>query len=232
MDHLEQTRIYTLGSMDRQREADAERERGDPQGESESGNGHDDLRELINDIEQHATEVQTVPDLAETSGDTSDTSGDSESSDTDHFHSIEFAADVSEENDGERLAHDAESVDEVEAGETGSDEPVTSDGPHGDADLIEGSVGSEEFAEDYDGIDSDELSHVIEELCMSKAEEFTLLGYEGITGKDIWDFLSEQYEKTGIPPLHRLINDILSLRVTTYMNWMTLNAYKGIRLDD
>jgi len=76
-------------------------------------------------------------------------------------------------------------------------------------------------------IDEAYLNQVIEELCLSKAEEFALLGYEGVTGKDIWDFVSEKYVQTGFPPLHRLINDILSLKPTQYMNWLTLSAYKG-----
>jgi len=78
-----------------------------------------------------------------------------------------------------------------------------------------------------DLIDEDYLNQVIEELCVSKAEEFAMLGYEGVTGKDIWDFVSERYEQKGFPPLHRLINDILSLKPTHYMNWLTLSAYKG-----
>lgn len=83
-----------------------------------------------------------------------------------------------------------------------------------------------------DAEDEEALNRLIEELCMSKAEEFALLGYEGITGKDIWDFVSEQYQESGIPPLHRLINDILSLRANHYMNWLTLSAYKGTRFHE
>lgn len=83
-----------------------------------------------------------------------------------------------------------------------------------------------------DSDDAEFLNRAIEELCMSKAEEFALLGYDGITGKEIWEFLSENYAKTGIPPLYRLVDDILSLKVTTFMNWVTLNAYKGFSLDE
>lgn len=85
---------------------------------------------------------------------------------------------------------------------------------------------------DFVDDDGEELSRVIEELCNSKAEEFALLGYDSVTGKDIWEFVSEQYDRTGIPPLHRLINDILSLRVTDYMNWLTLSAYKGMKFTE
>ncbi|MCZ8514617.1 hypothetical protein O9H85_19755 [Paenibacillus filicis] len=75
----------------------------------------------------------------------------------------------------------------------------------------------------------EELSGVLEELCRSKAEEFRMLGYEQVIGKDIWDCVSDKYKKTGIPPLHRIVNDILSLKVTGFMNWMTMSIYKDAR---
>lgn len=72
------------------------------------------------------------------------------------------------------------------------------------------------------------MNQVIEELCVSKAEEFRILGYEHVTGADVWQCVSEAYNKTGVPRLHRVVNDILTLKITTFMNQMTLNAYKGI----
>ena len=33
----------------------------------------------------------------------------------------------------------------------------------------------------------EELNKIIENLCWSKSEEFKKLGYEALTGKDIWD---------------------------------------------
>ncbi|WP_243734901.1 post-transcriptional regulator [Paenibacillus turpanensis] len=73
----------------------------------------------------------------------------------------------------------------------------------------------------------EELSALIEKLCMSKAEEFHMLGYEQVTGAEVWSFVSDKY-KSGIPPLHRMVNDIMSLKVTSFMNWMTMNAFRGI----
>lgn len=72
-----------------------------------------------------------------------------------------------------------------------------------------------------------ELNEVIESLCLSKVDEFIMLGYEHVSGKDIWDCVSDKYRKTGIPPLHQIVNDILSLKSTQFMNWMTLSVYKG-----
>nr|WP_240762005.1 post-transcriptional regulator [Paenibacillus thalictri] len=71
-----------------------------------------------------------------------------------------------------------------------------------------------------------ELNESIESICNSKAEEFHMLGYEQVTGSDIWDCVSDKYLKSGIPPLHRVINDILSLKTTQFMNWMTMSIYK------
>jgi hypothetical protein len=71
------------------------------------------------------------------------------------------------------------------------------------------------------------MDRVVEELCGSKAKEFRMLGYEHVTGEDIWSCISHKYAKTGVPPVHRLVNDILSLKVTQFMNWITMQAYKG-----
>ena len=73
----------------------------------------------------------------------------------------------------------------------------------------------------------DELSEEIEAMCISKAEEFRLIGYEHVTGKDVWECVSAGYAKSGQPGLHRMVNDILSLKVTQFMNYLTLSAYKG-----
>lgn len=73
----------------------------------------------------------------------------------------------------------------------------------------------------------EELSRMIEELCNSKAEEFHLIGYEHVTGQEVWECVSEKYKKTGQPELHEMVNDILSLKVMKFMNFMTISAYKG-----
>ncbi|MDF2960734.1 MAG: post-transcriptional regulator [Paenibacillus sp.] len=72
-----------------------------------------------------------------------------------------------------------------------------------------------------------ELNEVIESICTSKAEEFRMLGYEHVTGREVWECISDKYHKTGVPPLHKVVNDILSLKVTQFMNWMTMSIYKS-----
>mgnify|MGYP001421927357 CR=1 FL=1 len=79
-------------------------------------------------------------------------------------------------------------------------------------------------------LETDDLDDIIAQLCETKKEEFKLYGYEHVTGEEIWQCVSASYKGT-LPPLHRLTNDILSLKVTTFMNWMTVNMYKGIGLD-
>ncbi|WP_211747569.1 post-transcriptional regulator [Paenibacillus sp. Marseille-Q4541] len=76
-------------------------------------------------------------------------------------------------------------------------------------------------------MDAHELEKAIELLCSSKAEELQLVGYEYVTSKDVWNCVSHKYEKQGIPPLHQLVNDILSLKATSFMNYMTVSAYRG-----
>lgn len=81
--------------------------------------------------------------------------------------------------------------------------------------------------DEVEELTEEELNQVIEELCLSKAEEFKLIGYEHVDGREIWDCVNESYQKTGTPQLHQIVNDIMSLRVTKFMNWLTINAYKG-----
>lgn len=85
------------------------------------------------------------------------------------------------------------------------------------------------MAEDKFG--EEHLSEAIESLCQSKAEEFQLIGYEHVSGLDIWECVSHKYEKDGYPPIHQMVNDILSLKVTQFMNYMTISAYRGSRFD-
>jgi hypothetical protein len=72
-----------------------------------------------------------------------------------------------------------------------------------------------------------EKNRMIEQLCMDKAEEFRMIGYEQVTGQDIWECVSDRYYKSGTPALHAVVNDIMSLKVNQYMNFITLSLYRG-----
>jgi hypothetical protein len=89
-----------------------------------------------------------------------------------------------------------------------------------------------EFEVDHgsQALSEEQLNKVVEQLCISKAEEFLMLGYENVTGKEIWECISDRYKK-GMPLLHQVVNDILSLKTTQFMNWMTMTVvYKGASL--
>jgi len=81
-----------------------------------------------------------------------------------------------------------------------------------------------------DGLDLEEYDRQLEAICESKAEEFHLMGYDHVTAKEIWQCVSDKYKKD-VPPLHQVVNDILSLKVTKFMNWMTIYAYKGFPIE-
>lgn len=79
-----------------------------------------------------------------------------------------------------------------------------------------------EEVSEQDKMSTEVLNATIEELCTSKAQEFQLLGYDQVTGLDIWHCVSNKYKE--IPPVHKLVNDILSLRTTKFMNWLMIKA--------
>ncbi len=72
-----------------------------------------------------------------------------------------------------------------------------------------------------------EMNEMIERLCESKADEFKMIGYDQVTGADVWECVSDKYHKKGTPAIHEVVNDILSLKVTQFMNYITLNMYRG-----
>ncbi|GGE75347.1 post-transcriptional regulator [Priestia taiwanensis] len=68
----------------------------------------------------------------------------------------------------------------------------------------------------------DELAEVI----MSKVEEFHFLGYDRVTVEEIWDCLKKKkwkkYKEDKL--LHQLVNDVLSLSPSEFMNYLTIEA--------
>jgi hypothetical protein len=72
----------------------------------------------------------------------------------------------------------------------------------------------------------DDLTEAVEQLCISKAEEFALLGYDNVTGEEVWKCVSSKYKK-GYPALHVIVNDILSLKADKFMNWLLIQSYKS-----
>lgn len=72
-----------------------------------------------------------------------------------------------------------------------------------------------------------ELESIIQRLCESKVEELHLLGYEHADAEEVWSCVSAKYVKSGMPSLHQLVSDILSLKPTQFMNHLMISAYKG-----
>lgn len=75
-------------------------------------------------------------------------------------------------------------------------------------------------------METSELNKQIEGLCNNKAKEFEIMGYKNITGELIWECVNSTY-KGELPRLHKIVNDILTLKATNYMNWMMVKVYKG-----
>ena len=82
----------------------------------------------------------------------------------------------------------------------------------------------EEEATEDGALSDTELNEMIEEVCLSKAQEFHLLGYPQVTGAEIWECVSSKY-KRDMPPLHRIVNDILTLKTTTFMTYLMKKSY-------
>jgi hypothetical protein len=62
-------------------------------------------------------------------------------------------------------------------------------------------------------------------LCEIKVEEFQLLGYRDVTAEDILECVKSMLKGRG--RLHEVVSAILSLKVGQFMNYVTINAYKG-----
>jgi hypothetical protein len=63
----------------------------------------------------------------------------------------------------------------------------------------------------------------------SKLEEFELLGYDTVSMDDLWDCLknSTWRKMEDEPKLFQLVEDILSLTINDYMNYVRIEAFKS-----
>ncbi|WP_309299340.1 post-transcriptional regulator [Paenibacillus sp. YYML68] len=138
---------------------------------------------------------------------------------------MDWASMTIETAPGQAQKHEMDSSEALEAGaddaEASEVDQAQIEQHLADTDWTEqGAEGSSELME------AEELNQVIEDICRSKAEEFRMIGYERVTGAEIWECVSDSYRKKGLPPLHRIVNDILTLKVTSFMNWMTMSVYR------
>ncbi|MDX8359449.1 MULTISPECIES: post-transcriptional regulator [Bacillaceae] len=63
----------------------------------------------------------------------------------------------------------------------------------------------------------------------SKLEEFCMFGYEDVTEEQLWECLKKKKWKRVKEgkKLYEMVNDILSLTISEYMSYITIEAYKA-----
>jgi hypothetical protein len=73
---------------------------------------------------------------------------------------------------------------------------------------------------------------LVEPAMRSKMEEFRLFGYEEVTEEIVWQFLlQKKWKKRSIEELklYELVNDILAVKISEVMNFMTMEVFKNDR---
>lgn len=82
-----------------------------------------------------------------------------------------------------------------------------------------------ELSDDEPEFSALEYTAELQTLCVIKAEEFHLLGYDEVAAKDVWNCVERKWKK--LPNLHVAVSEILTLQVGQLMNYLTVSAYKG-----
>ncbi|QOR65660.1 post-transcriptional regulator [Cytobacillus suaedae] len=75
----------------------------------------------------------------------------------------------------------------------------------------------------------DQFRAQVEPALISKLEEFELFGYDKVTEEELWEFLTKKRWKRANEErkLHEIVNDILSLNVSDYITYATIEAFKS-----
>jgi hypothetical protein len=70
---------------------------------------------------------------------------------------------------------------------------------------------------------------VVKPALISKLEEFRLLGYHDVSESGLWGFLTRKKWKKAKEDirLYEIIDDILSVRVSDYISFATIETYKN-----
>lgn len=69
---------------------------------------------------------------------------------------------------------------------------------------------------------------LIQPVLSSKMEEFHMLGYEEVTENDLLGYLEmKKWKKEKELSLHQVVNDILSVKITQVMSYVTIESYKS-----
>lgn len=74
----------------------------------------------------------------------------------------------------------------------------------------------------------DEFRAQVQPAILSKLEEFRLLGYDSVTEQEFWEFLKKKKWRKAKEDvkLFEVIQDILSVKVSDYLSFATIEAYK------
>lgn len=74
----------------------------------------------------------------------------------------------------------------------------------------------------------DEFRDHVRPAIKSKLEEFILLGYEEVTEERLWTYLkTKKWKKTPELYVHEVVRDVLALKVGEFMNFATVESFKG-----
>ena len=74
----------------------------------------------------------------------------------------------------------------------------------------------------------EQYAELVSPAIQSKLEEFTMLGYPTIKADEIWDFLqAKKWKRTPELSLHKIVNDIIVLKVGEIINYQTVEAIKA-----
>lgn len=74
----------------------------------------------------------------------------------------------------------------------------------------------------------DEYRDHVRPAIKSKLEEFHLFGYEEVTEEKLWTYLkTKKWKKTPELYVHEVVRDVLALKVGDFMNFATVESFKG-----
>ncbi|PGL70566.1 post-transcriptional regulator [Bacillus sp. AFS055030] len=74
-----------------------------------------------------------------------------------------------------------------------------------------------------------EFKPMLQVVIESKLDEFRMLGFDTVSEDDLWECLERTSwrKKEDEPKLFQLVEDILSLTVNDYMNYIRIEAFKS-----
>ncbi len=74
----------------------------------------------------------------------------------------------------------------------------------------------------------DRFRDVVKPVLKSKLEEFVMLGYKTITEAELWSYLTNKKWKKPKEEIHlyEIVQDIFSVKVSDYMSFATIEAFK------